>query len=188
MTPNDSEPSVARPKDATFAVFTSEMRQHKVLDREGELELFIRYQKTGDKRLADQLVVRQPSPRPVDRQAVRSEAPRRARPRAGGEPRSLLRALEIRPDAGDPLHLVRLALDPRLHPQVHDLEPSPREARDHAGTAQAVLQPQEDAGAAGEGWVGGHGRTDRGEVRGARRGCDRDGDAVGRRSHVDRRT
>ena len=32
------------------------MRQHAVLDREGELELFNRWKQTGDKRLADQLV------------------------------------------------------------------------------------------------------------------------------------
>lgn len=50
------ESAVARPKDAGFAAFTQEMRQHTVLDREGELELFQRWQQTGDKHLRDHLV------------------------------------------------------------------------------------------------------------------------------------
>jgi RNA polymerase sigma-32 factor len=54
--PRTDEPSVARPKDANFAVFTQEMRQHAILNREEELELFTKWKATGDRRIADRLI------------------------------------------------------------------------------------------------------------------------------------
>lgn len=50
------EHDVARPKAATLAAFTHDMRQHAVLNREEEVELFARWKTTGDRRIADQLV------------------------------------------------------------------------------------------------------------------------------------
>ena len=87
----------------------------------------------------------EPAPRGQARLRVPPRLQEHHGPHPGGQHRPDAGGEALRPLPRREALLVRGVVDPRVHPPVHPEQLAAREARDHAGAAQALLQPAEKA-------------------------------------------
>ena len=87
----------------------------------------------------------EPAARGEDRLRVPARLQEHHGPHPGGEHRPDAGREALRPLPRREALVVRGVVDPRVHPAVHPEQLAPREARDDAGAAQALLQPAKEA-------------------------------------------
>ena len=95
----------------------------------------------------------EPAARGEDRLRVPPRLQEHHGPHPGGEHRPHAGREALRPVPRREALLVRGVVDPRVHPAVHPEQLAPREARDDAGAAKALLQPAKEARRARRRWA-----------------------------------
>ena len=87
----------------------------------------------------------EPAARGEDRLRVPARLQEHHGPHPGGQHRPDAGREALRPVPRREALVVRGVVDPRVHPAVHPEQLAPREARDDAGAAEALLQPAKEA-------------------------------------------
>ena len=152
-----------------LSAYLREVQRHPLLSPEETQALAEKFVKTQDSAAAAQARDLEPPARGQDRVRVPPRLQEHHGPHPGGEHRPDAGRQALRPVSRREALVVRRLVDPRVHPAVHPEQLAPREARNDAGAAQALLQPAKEA-------RGARGARDRPDQRRDRQAAQRAGE------------